>query len=204
MYTAKFKNTLIDTILENLSNDNSFSLAVENSLSKLKIKKSDQKRIEVYYFPNNFQSFIEEYINRTNDELSELIKNKLPFKSLRDKIVYIIGERFKIISKFKNANRKIFRFCCLPQNLVFSQKMLFKISDEIWYLTSDKSLDFNFYSKRFILMNIYFATFIYWMNDESANFERTKTFLKKQINKTTIIGKYKNLLKNIIRKFNPQ
>ena len=49
-------------------------------------------------------------------------------------------------------------------------------------------------------MNIYFATFIYWMNDESANFERTKTFLKKQINKTTIIGKYKNLLKNVIRK----
>ena len=51
-------------------------------------------------------------------------------------------------------------------------------------------------------MNIYLATFIFWINDDSINLEMTKEFLKKQIKKTSVIGKYKVLLKNLISKFN--
>tara|TARA_B100000989_G_C19392206_1_gene406229 strand:+ start:193 stop:804 length:612 start_codon:yes stop_codon:yes gene_type:complete len=202
MYTEKFKYKLIEIILKNLSKNYSFNTSLENSLKELKTKISDNKRISTYYFPNNFQSFIIEYINKVNEELLKVSKKKIENKGVSDKIFTLVIERLIILSKYKIANKKIFRFLCLPQNIIFSNKILFKISDEIWFISGDRSLDFNFYSKRFILMNIYLATFIFWINDDSINLEMTKEFLKKQIKKTSVIGKYKVLLKNLISKFN--
>lgn len=202
MYTEKFKYKLIEIILKNLSKNYSFNTSLENSLKELKTKISDNKRISTYYFPNNFQSFIVEYINKVNEELLKVSKKKIENKGVSDKIFTLVIERLIILSKYKIANKKIFRFLCLPQNIIFSNKILFKISDEIWFISGDRSLDFNFYSKRFILMNIYLATFIFWINDDSINLEMTKEFLKKQIKKTSVIGKYKVLLKNLISKFN--
>lgn len=202
MYTEKFKYKLIEIILKNLSKNYSFNTSLENSLKELKTKISDNKRISTYYFPNNFQSFIIEYINKVNEELLKVSKKKIENKGVSDKIFTLVIERLIILSKYKIANKKIFRFLCLPQNIIFSNKILFKIADEIWFISGDRSLDFNFYSKRFILMNIYLATFIFWINDDSINLEMTKEFLKKQIKKTSVIGKYKVLLKNLISKFN--
>ena len=76
MYTEKFKYKLIEIILKNLSKNYSFNTSLENSLKELKTKISDNKRISTYYFPNNFQSFIIEYINKVNEELLKVSKKK--------------------------------------------------------------------------------------------------------------------------------
>ena len=57
-----------------------------------------------------------------------------------------------------------------------SSKLLFKIADEIWYLSGDRSTDYNYYTKRFILMKIYALTFSFYIFDRSLNLENTKIF----------------------------
>ena len=82
--------------------------------------------------------------------------------------------------------------------IVSSNKTLFKIADEIWFLAGDKSTDYNYYTKRIILMNIYAITFSFFVFDNSKDLERTKKFLDKEISAVLKFGNLKNKLKKIL------
>ena len=83
--------------------------------------------------------------------------------------------------------------------IVSSNKTLFKIADEIWFLAGDKSTDYNYYTKRIILMNIYAITFSFFVFDNSKDLERTKKFLDKEISAVLKFGNFKNKLKKNIK-----
>ena len=74
--------------------------------------------------------------------------------------------------------------------------MLFNISDEIWFLSGDKSTDSITTAKESILMNIYLSSF-YSLSDKSENFEKTKSFIEKQINQVLVFGRLKSRIKSI-------
>ena len=63
-------------------------------------------------------------------------------------------------------------------------------------LSGDKSLDFNYYSKRFILMNVYLFSYNFWLKDESNNLGDTKIFVEKQISNVLKFGALKKKIKN--------
>ena len=71
-------------------------------------------------------------------------------------------------------------------------EIFFKISDEIWFLAGDKSTDYNFYSKRLILMNIYIHSLIYFSRKENQNQDKLKKFVDKRIENVLLFGKIKN------------
>ena len=77
-------------------------------------------------------------------------KSQIP----NEKIKYFVTKRLQLTDEILDLKKlaKINLKFKSPKNYL---KILFNISDEIWFLAGDKSLDFNFYSKRFILMNIY-------------------------------------------------
>ena len=67
----------------------------------------------------------------------------------------------------------------------------YRTVDNIWYLAGDKSTDYNFYTKRFILACVYYSTLIYWLKITDNNLEKTKKFIEKSIKNTSIIPKLK-------------
>ena len=83
--------------------------------------------------------------------------------------------------------------------IVSSNKTLFKIADEIWFLAGDKSTDYNYYTKRIILMKVYAITFSFFVFDNSKDLERTKKFLDKEISAVLKFGNLKNKLKKSIK-----
>ena len=54
-----------------------------------------------------------------------------------------------------------------PENLPKTLSQLYKISDEIWYLAGDRSIDINWYNKRHQLTKIYIVTELYMLQDKS-------------------------------------
>ena len=52
-------------------------------------------------------------------------------------------------------------------------------------------LDFNFYTKRALLSGVYSATVLYWLNDNSEDFEKTWQFLDRRIDDVMQIEKFK-------------
>ena len=82
----------------------------------------------------------------------------------------------------------------LPNSILGSNKILFKIADEIWFLSGDRSTDYNYYTKRIILMKVYAITFSFFVFDDSKDLEQTKKFLDKEIDVVLKFGNFKNKL----------
>jgi ubiquinone biosynthesis protein COQ9 len=79
--------------------------------------------------------------------------------------------------------------------------------DDIWYLAGDKSLDFNWYSKRIILsgiiffhiLGIYTTTEIFYMNDQSPERFASTEFLNRRLQDSFLISKKAADISNLSR-----
>ena len=76
------------------------------------------------------------------------------------------------------------------------KKISLHYSNKIWLLLGDKSVDFNFYTKRYILSQIFINTLIYWRGSKSI--EKTISFINSQIVALGKFGYYKSRLNKVL------
>jgi ubiquinone biosynthesis protein COQ9 len=67
-------------------------------------------------------------------------------------------------------------------------KELAMLSDEIWFLTGDTSVDPSWYTKRATLSTIYASSELFMTNDKSADFRDTRKFLGRRLEEVKYIG----------------
>ena len=175
-----------------------FRTAFENAAKKLKINSKEKVKLLNNNFPKGYESLNKELNSFIN---SMMDKSKKPnnFKKLRlnEKIKYFVIKRLQLTHDIFDLKKlaKINLKSKSPNN---SLKILFNISDEIWFLAGDKSLDFNFYSKRFILMNIYLNSFLYSISQKNIDLNSLENFVEKQIKAVLTFGKLKNKFKSLV------
>mgnify|MGYP005720245161 CR=1 FL=1 len=188
---------IINSIIKFLNEGFDSKKSLEMTAKELKL---NQKKIEevnknvLYDGINSLIIFINLFINQ---EMKTLISKD--FKKLRvnEKIRFLILSRLKIIDKFFDR-KLIFKLVVKQKSLSKAGVMLFNVSDEIWHLSGDTSTDFNYYTKRIILMNVYSASFFYFLRDNSTEYSKTKDFIDKQISYVLKFGKLKSNLFNFI------
>lgn len=76
----------------------------------------------------------------------------------------------------------------LQNNLSTSLQELASLSDEIWFLAGDKSVDTSWYTKRASLSTIYAVTDLYMTTDMSEGFQNTKEFLDRRFEDSSNMG----------------
>lgn len=76
----------------------------------------------------------------------------------------------------------------LPPNIAPSLKELASLSDEIWFLAGDTSVDTSWYTKRATLSAIYSSAEIFMTTDTSANFTETEEFLDRRLEEARVVG----------------
>ena len=177
-------------MLEKLNHSNDLDMILMDSLKDLNIDIKLYKKIKETYFPNELGSLM----TQLNIVINKMLKKDTPrdidkFR-ISEKIIFYVFKRLKIIDKLCNR-KKLFFIMMKPQNFSISNKILFNIADEIWFLSGDKSTDMNYYSKRIILMNIYASVFSFFVFDKSKDFSRTLNLLEKEINLVLSFGKIK-------------
>ena len=192
------KSRILLVLVDELVVTANFRTAFENAAKKLKINSKEKEKLLNNNFPKGYESL--------NKELNSLInsmmdKSKKPnnFKKLRlnEKIKYFVIKRLQLTDEIFDLKKlaKINLKSKSPNN---SLKILFNISDEIWFLAGDKSLDFNFYSKRFILMNIYLNSFLYLISQKNIDLNSLENFVEKQIKAVLTFGKLKSKFKSLV------
>ena len=189
------KKKFLLKLLENFSSSSNLDNAISNTLSQMKIEKDRVDEVRSEFLPNGFKSLMVE----VNKIINEKIKSeKLPrnFNNFRthEKVIYFVMRRLEIFNEILDKY-KFFKETLKPFILLNTSKTLFQISDEIWFLSGDKSTDYNYYTKRFLLMKIYALTFSFFIFDRSEKFENTKRFLEKQIELVLGFGKLKRKFK---------
>jgi ubiquinone biosynthesis protein COQ9 len=75
-----------------------------------------------------------------------------------------------------------------PSHLPTAFSELSSLSDEIWFLSGDTSVDTSWYTKRASLSAIYAATELFMTTDKSSNFQDTRQFLDRRFMDVQIVG----------------
>ncbi|KAE8449954.1 hypothetical protein EG329_007093 [Mollisiaceae sp. DMI_Dod_QoI] len=75
-----------------------------------------------------------------------------------------------------------------PSNVPTSLKELAALSDEIWFLSGDTSVDTSWYTKRASLSTIYAATELFMTTDKSPDYANAREFLDRRFRDVQIIG----------------
>lgn len=126
--------------------------------------------------------------DRMVNKISELDIEKM---SIRDKIKNALLIRLELYSNHKMLIRKNFEYFSMPQNSIYALKELYNTVDIIWKAIGDKSISFDYYTKRLTLSAIYTSTILYWFSDESENYQETKDFIDRRITDVMEFHKFK-------------
>ena len=200
MKEKNLKDKLTREIFNNFNNLDFKDLSDLINYQNLGIEQDECNRHLASFFPkgiNDVFLYLNEIISL---KLRNQTKEKLKKLSVSGKIKFLLLKRLELLEKEKINYKVVLRYFILPKNFLFANNLLFKVCDEIWFLAGDKSLDFNYYSKRIILMNIYSAGLIYWVFDKSPNKLKSYKFIDKQIKNVSKIGKVKYLVKSLFKK----
>ena len=193
------RNKILLSLLKNITEYEDLDDALLSTLSQLKINQDKFYDIKQDLLPKGLSSLMKE-LNLIINQVIDKEQKPSRFKNykINEKIKYFVIRRLMVFQNLVDK-RKFFKKILKPNLIVSSNKTLFKIADEIWFLAGDKSTDYNYYTKRIILMNIYAITFSFFVFDNSKDLERTKKFLDKEISAVLKFGNLKNKLKKSIK-----
>jgi rpsU-divergently transcribed protein len=191
------KSQILLDLVDELMVTTVFGVAFENVAKKLKINAKEKDKILNNTFPNEYQSLNKE-LNTLINSMMNRSKRPKNFNKLRlnEKIKYFVIKRLALTDEIFDL-KKLAKLNLTSKSPKNALKILFDISDEIWFLVGDKSLDFNFYSKRFILMNIYLNSFLYLISQKKRNLKDLEIFVEKQIKAVLTFGKLKSKFKSL-------
>ena len=179
--------TKID-ILENILKEVSFIGWNDQAIKNFSLKNAKTPDYYLIYFPNGIEEVIDYFINKQiNDFIEEFDKSLLEGKKIREKIACILKEIIK----------RTIDYYFYPTNLKIGLGNLWNISNYIWHLAGDRSLDFSYYTKRVILTKIILSIFLFWVSDYSIDNNQTYEFIDRQIDKVMKFMSLKKFPKEI-------
>ena len=97
------------------------------------------------------------------------------------KVARLIELRLELIAPHREAVRKAVSLFALPTHAVDGARLVWETADAIWTALGDTSDDVNWYTKRITLSAVWSSVLLYWLGDESAGMERTRTFIERRI-----------------------
>ncbi len=98
-----------------------------------------------------------------------------------ERVGFAVMERLRIATPDREAVRRATAFFALPVHAASGSKCVWHTADTIWTALGDTSDDLNWYSKRTILSGVYSASLMFWLGDESEDFEATQAFVDRRI-----------------------
>jgi len=147
---------------------------------------------------DNMALYYVEIINAEHEEA--LNKAQLASMKMGERIKYILRSRIEIIAKNKALAQSFSAYLSNPMHSGLAIKCLYESVDFMWRIAGDKSLDFNFYTKRGTLAIIYSKIILYYFSDDSENHAKTDDFINKQVNMVLKFGKFKQSVHQLFTK----
>lgn len=126
--------------------------------------------------------------------IDALKKTNIEDLKVRARIRIAVEKRLEILTPHKEAVHYTFKKLVKPNYTRLSGKITWATADKIWIWAGDTSTDYNHYTKRGLLSGVIASTFLYWLQDDSKESEKTKSFLNNRIENVLFVGKNVNKL----------
>jgi ubiquinone biosynthesis protein COQ9 len=120
--------------------------------------------------------------------------NALDLSALKVRARVARGVRLRL-ERWTPHREAVRRALALSPHPAFAGRVLrnwFTVVDAIWRAAGDRSVDFNFYTKRGLLAAVYGATVLFWLDDRSEGCAATWEFLDRRIENVMQVPKIKS------------
>jgi len=191
------KNTLLEEFLASLNanrwtNSNYLSVVSKSAISDI-IWNSN--------FPLDLKDLTIFFINKSLEKIELPTRDQFIEMNTQARLEIILLSYLNQFKDNKLIIKRLIKYFKSTESFTTSPESIYLISDKFWNLIEDTSVDFNFYTKRFILMSVIVPTILFWVEDESDNSLNTNEYIKKCFNRSMKIGKIKNKIKEVFFKF---
>ena len=142
-------------------------------------------------FDGNNSQLLKEF-EAWQDELmlKELEMLERPSK-IREQIALALELRImQVVSKNVAMNNSA--YFLLPSNILAGNESACHTCDLIWKYAGDKSTDFNYYTKRGLLLPVYLSAKSFYFADNSENHKATREFIKNALDNIINIASFKS------------
>ena len=171
------------------------------NISSILKKNSISEEDFYYFFPDKTKSLCNFFLSILQLKLEKKIKNKIKNeKSISKRVNFILFELISLLNEDKDISLYFLNY--ISRKPTYLKKISIKFSDRVWRLLEDKSVDFNYYTKRLILSQILINSILYWRGSNDLN--KTQIFIEKQIFLLGKFGYYKSNFKKFISKIAPK
>lgn len=120
---------------------------------------------------------------------------------IREKIKQGLMFRLKEHQKNREAIRRLMTYYALPHHAPEAAAHAWKTADRLWYLAGDTATDYNYYTKRTLLVGVYTATLLSWSTDSTPDLSVTEEFLSRRIEDVMKIEGVKKTVKEFVGKY---
>jgi ubiquinone biosynthesis protein COQ9 len=100
---------------------------------------------------------------------------------IRQRITEAVWQRLLTDAANIEAAGRAAAYLSVPGRQKLAADLLFQTAHHMWRWAGDTATDYNYYSKRLILSGVIAATRLYWFDDDSDEFAKTRAFLERRI-----------------------
>ncbi|ORY03082.1 ubiquinone biosynthesis protein COQ9 [Basidiobolus meristosporus CBS 931.73] len=139
-------------------------------------------------FPNGGLDLVDYFMEDARLKTVQSLEGKLEGLSTTEKVRKACITRLQHTMPYAESWPEAAAILAEPWNAPVAMRHLSSLVDDIWYLAGDKSFDFNWYTKRFLLSGVYTSTEMYMTKDHSPDFTNTLEFLDRRLEDVAKIG----------------
>ena len=140
--------------------------------------------------PDGAISMIDYWFSKADEVMESELSIRKGLK-IREKATFAVRSRLEFFGQNKEALRRAIVQLALPQNAARALAIGYRMADKAWRAFGDTSTDFNYYSKRTMLLGVDVATSAFFLGDESTEHQNTWAFLDRRIENIMQIEKAK-------------
>ena len=140
-----------------------------------------------------FEDLDKNFLKETKSNITKITKTN-------DKISFLLNKRFQLEARNKNLIKKIFIHLIRNNNSKKVLNYIYYVADIIWKISSDRSVDFNYYTKRLILSSVYLKILILIFYRNNLTDKDIELEIQKSLEHIKLVSQFKikfNFLKNV-------
>lgn len=107
--------------------------------------------------------------------------DRIAAMKIRERIRALVLHRLETMRPHREALRRAIAVLAMPQNALAAGRLAWRSADRIWRLAGDTASDYNHYTKRGLLIGVYWSTTLVFLDDESEDLVTTRAFLDRRI-----------------------
>ena len=140
-----------------------------------------------------FEDFDKRFLSEVKSKINKFYKTN-------EKISFLLNKRFQIEKKYKDLTQKIFIHLIKNNNSGKVLTYIYSVADLMWKYANDRSVDFNYYTKRLILSSVYLRILILIFYKEKLTQKDLEKEIKKSLEHVKLLSLFKvklDFFKNI-------